>query len=645
MRKTVIQLLTLGILFVFFGTQNSQAQLFADQRADMEMSQGNYLKALKLYEELAAQDKSGYKYLAKIGEAQFFLKQYTNAEQSFTKYLEKMNTPLSVRLRYAQTLMYLGNYEAAQMQLIEFKNGNPSENGALADLLLKSIKFATESTADTNEKFIINKSEIKLNGLYLGGNSYREALFTSKPKDANSTTPGYTFASFPFGQNKPFSAITYTDSINGKYFMGSPTFSADYTTMYFTMNASDKETASEKQFAKNNISPDGKNRLNIYQAKLKDGKWTDIQPLSFCTIDYSDTHPSLTQDGKYLFFSSNRPGGFGGYDIYYAKSEGNGKWSTPINVGGKINTAFDEMNPFALTDSMLYFSSNGRVGYGGADIYYANGNGGKFSDPYNMGPGFNSYADDFGFALDTSKAYGLFASNRDTKAGMDEIWYFEKVIEYVSGNGNTKDKYTGNTLPGVTVSIFEEGNDKPVSVLTSDARGLYAYDKFEPKKKYVIRGDKDGYIRRELKVDPTIADMTKLDLSLDPKLKKDTTLTFNDILFEYDKATLLPASITILNRLADLLIANSGAIVELGAHTDCRGSDSYNEKLSQRRAEACVNYLVSLGIDENKIIAKGYGEKRLKNRCDDNVKCTEEEHLVNRRVEIKVLDVKELTDL
>lgn len=645
MRKISLQILTFGFLIAFLSSQNVHAQLFADQKADLELAQGNYAKALKLYEELAAQDKTGLKYLAKIGEAQFFLKDYAKAEKSFAKYLEKMTSPISVRLRYAQSLMYQGNFEAAQMQLIEFKNGNPTENGPLADLLLKSIKFASESTADTNSKFNIYKSDIKIGGLYLGGNSYRDALLTSKPKDPSSASPGYNFASFPFGQNKPFSAITYTDSLNGKYFMGSPTFSKDFKTMYFTMNVSDKETSSEKNFAKNNISPDGKNRLNIYTAKLQDGKWTDIHPVSFCTIDYSDTHPSLTQDGKYLFFASNRAGGFGGYDIYYAKSEGAGKWSTPVNVGGRINTAYDEMNPFALTDSMLYFSSNGRIGYGGADIYYANGNGGKWGEPTNMGPGFNSYADDFGIAIDTSKAYGLFASNRDTKAGVDEIWYFEKVIDYISGSGNTKDKYTGSTLPGVTVSVLEQGNEKPLAVLTSDSRGQYAYDKFEPGKKYTIRGDKEGYQRREISVDPLIADMGKLDLSLDPKLKKDDKLVFNDILFEYDKANLLPASITILNRLSDLLLANPEAIVELSAHTDSRGSDSYNEKLSQRRAESCVNYLISLGIDENKIIAKGYGEKRLKNRCDDRVTCTEEEHLINRRVEIKVLDVKELSDL
>jgi outer membrane protein OmpA-like peptidoglycan-associated protein/tetratricopeptide (TPR) repeat protein len=645
MRKIYLRILTLGFIVTFLSTDHLYAQLFIDQKADMELEQGNYAKALKLFEELAAQDKSKTKYLAKIGDAQFYLKDYAKAEESYSKYLEKMNSPLSVRLRYAQALMYQGKYESAQTQLTEFKNGNPSENGALADLLLKSIKFATDAQADTNSKYNVFKSDIKINGLYLGGNSYRDALLTSKPKDAKSATPGYTFASFPFGQDKAFSAITYTDSINSKYYMGSPSFSQDYKTMYFTMNVSDKETVPAKQFAKNNISPNGRNTLSIFSAQLKDGKWSEIQPLSFCSNDFSDTHPSITQDGKYLFFASNRSGGFGGYDIYYSKNEGKGKWSIPINVGGKINTAYDEMNPFALSDTLLYFSSDGRLGYGGADIYYTHGNNGKWGEPINMGPGFNSFADDFGISFDASETYGLFASNRDTKSGNDEIWYFQNVVEYISGNGNTKDKYTSSALPGVTVTIMEKGQEKPLTVLTSDSRGLYAYDKFEPGKKYTIRGEKDGYIKKELNIDPSIADMNKLDLSLDPKLKKNDVFTYNDILFDYDKANLQPASIAILNRLADLLVANHGAIVELSAHTDCRGSDSYNEKLSQRRAESAVNYLVSLGVDENRIIAKGYGEKRLKNRCDDRVICTEEEHLVNRRVEIKVLDVKELSKL
>lgn len=644
MRKKSLHFISFVFLFAVFAT-NASAQLFVDEKADMEFSQGNYLKALKQYEELAAQDKSGQKYLAKIGDCNFFLKNYEKAEKNYAKYLEKNTTPIMVRLRYAQTLMYLGSYEAAQVQLVEFRNGNPTEHAALADLLLKSVNYAMQAAPDTNSKYTIQKSDIKIGGLYLGGNSFRDALLTSKPKDPSSASPGYTFSSYPFGQNKPFSAVTYTDSINGKYYMGAPSFSADFKTMYFTMNKSDKETAPEKQFAKYNISPSGKNTLSIYSAKLKDGKWSDIQQMPFCSIDFSDTHPSITQDGKYLFFASNRPGGFGGYDIYYAKSEGSGKWSTPINLGGKVNTAYDEMNPFSLRDTLLYFSSNGRVGFGGADIYYSYGSNGRFGEPNNMGPGFNSYADDFGIAIDTSEAYGLFASNRDTKSGMDEIWYFEKVVNYISGSGNTKDKYTSATLPGVTVTVLEQGKETPLAVLMSNARGEYKYDKFEPGKKYILRGEKEGYLKREIYVDPSFTDMAKLDLSLDPKLKKNDTFTYNDILFDYDKADLLPASVGTLNRLADLLLANQGAVVELSAHTDCRGSDSYNERLSQRRAESAVNYLVSLGVDENRIIAKGYGEKRLKNRCNDGVTCTEEEHLVNRRVEIKVLDVKELSSL
>ena len=644
MKKSLTHLFA-GCLLAAATSIAAQAQLFVDQKADQELAQGNYAKALEYYKELAAQDRSGVKYLPQIGDAQFFLKNYAEAEKAYAKHFEKQTSPLVARLHYAQALMYQGNYDAARGQLTEFKNGNPSEHGPYADLLLRSIDFVNNAAPDTLAKYSIHKADIKIGGLYLGGNSFRDALLTTVPKNAEAPTPGYSFSSFPFGPDKPFSAVTYTDSLNTKYYMGSPSFANDYKTMYFTMNKSDKERAPEKQFSRYGISPSGKNTLGIYSAQLKDGKWTEIQPIPFSSIDYSDTHPSITRDGQYLFFASNRPGGFGGYDLYFSKNEGKGKWSTPINLGGKINTAYDEMNPFALSDSLLYFSSEGRLGYGGADIFYAYGNAGKFSDPVNMGPGFNSYADDFGIAFDTSGTYGLFASNRDTKKGVDEIWYFEHEVEYISGGGKTKDKFTANALPGVTVTILEQGNDQPVATLMSNGRGEYNYDRFEPGKKYTIRGEKDGYIKREINVDPEITDMAKLDLSLDPKLKKNDLITFNDILFEYNRADLLPASIAVLHNLGELLLANQGALVELSAHTDSRGSDSYNMRLSQRRAESAVNYLVSMGVEENRIIAKGYGESRLKNRCDDGVKCTEEEHQVNRRVEIKVLDVKELSRL
>lgn len=316
-----------------------------------------------------------------------------------------------------------------------------------------------------------------------------------------------------------------------------------------------------------------------------------------------------------------------------------------MNLGGRINTSSDELNPFVLGDSLLYFSSEGWVGFGGADIYYCQGLQHRWGDPRNMGPGFNSFADDFGISFDSSGTYGLFASNRDTRNASDEIWYFSQVINYISGGGQTRDKFNGSTLPGVQVQIFEEGKTEAIATLTSDAGGQYSYDKFEPGKRYLLRGEKEGYLRREVQVDPQFTAMDKIDLSLDPRLKKNDLFAFKDILFEYNRAELLPASVSTLNRLAELLIVNSGAIVELSAHTDCRGNSSYNDKLSQRRAESAVNYLISMGVDADRIIAVGYGERKLKNHCRDGVPCSEEEHELNRRVEIKVIDMKQLSQM
>jgi len=644
MRNSILCYIISAVLFGAMLPQAS-AQLFGDEIAENEFSRGNYRKALGYYNELSAKDRSG-KYLCRIADCQLELKEYASASKNYAKYLEKYNTPLSVRLSYAQALLYQGNYEAAREQLYAFRNGNPSSNLQQAELLLQSIAYARENAStDTNEKYSIIKSDIQLGGLYLGGNSFRDALLTSKPAAAGTDAPGYRFATFPYGTHKPYTALTYTDSINNKYYMGSPSFTGDCKNMYFSSNKSASDKATPAQYAKNRLSSNGRNTLGIFHSVLRDGKWTDISALPFSSDEFSDTHPFISPDGSYLYFASNRPGGFGGFDIYFCKSEGSGMWSAPMNLGGRINTSSDEMNPFVLGDSLLYFSSEGRVGFGGADIYYCQGQKHRWGDPRNMGPGFNSFADDFGISFDSSGTYGLFASNRDTRNANDEIWYFSRVINYISGGGQTRDKFNGSSLPGVQVQIFEEGKTEAIATLNSDADGQYSYDKFEPGKRYLLRGEKEGYLRREVQVDPQFTAMDKIDLSLDPKLKKNDLFAFKDILFEYNRAELMPASVSTLNRLAELLIVNSGAIVELSAHTDCRGNSSYNDKLSQRRAESAVNYLISMGVDADRIIAVGYGERKLKNHCRDGVPCSEEEHELNRRVEIKVIDMKQLSQM
>lgn len=628
--------LTLFFPTVLFG------QLFEIREPEAEMKVGNYINALKEYERLASENKKG-NYSDKIGEAQFYLKRYAEAEKSLSAYIEKCKDSPKLRLLLARTQLYLGDYNSAKAQLSRFMDTNPDEGKDLANLLLKSIAYTQENSKDTTSRYTITKSNIKFKGLYLGGASYKNMLYTSQPENLSEEMPHYTFTSLPFGKDDAYKAVTFPMQTSSRYFVGAPSFSSDKNTIYFTMNVSDVLESSKKKLNKNNISASGKNTLSIYSATLKNGAWENAQELPFSSIEFSDTHPCLTSDGKHLFFASNRPGGFGGYDIYYAENEGSGKWSEPINLGNRINTPYDEMNPFALNDSLLYFSSNGKVGFGGADIYYTQGSVKRYAEPQNMGAGFNSYADDFGITFDSSGSHGIFASNRDTKSAQDEIWYFEKRILYITGTGKSKDNFTRNALPGVQILIKEDGSKEPLANIKSDESGKFQFTKFEPGKKYNIISSKDGYHPRTISIDTKTDNMNEIDIFLNPKLKKNDSFTFNDILFDYNKATLQPQSITILNKLADLLNTNIGAIVELGAHTDSRGSLTYNQKLSQRRAESCVSYLISVGVDANRIKAKGYGESQIKNRCTDNVSCSEDEHLINRRVEVKVLEVRELS--
>jgi outer membrane protein OmpA-like peptidoglycan-associated protein len=254
-----------------------------------------------------------------------------------------------------------------------------------------------------------------------------------------------------------------------------------------------------------------------------------------------------------------------------------------------------------------------------------------------MGRTFNSEKDDFGIFF-TAPREGYFASNRNTEPGKDELLYFSRKVTLKLGKGEITDKLYLNRIEGAEVDLYE--GDALVATLYSDRKGDYKYDKFDTEKKYSLHVKKDGYRDAEMEIDPLATNLDKLDFKLQPIIQKNTVLTFNDILFEYGKADVLGDSRTILQRVTELLLDNPGAKVELSAHTDSRGSDKANQDLSQRRAQACVDILVANGVDPRNLVAKGYGESKLKNTCDNVTKCTEDDHAVNRRVEIKVLDVK-----
>lgn len=534
--------------------------------------------------------------------------------------------------------------------------------------------------------------------------------------------------------------------LNGKYHDGAVTFSADGKTMYFSRNNADGQ---------NN---QGIVDLKIYTAQRSMDGWEQVQELPFNSDDFASCHPSLSADGKLLFFASDRPGGYGGMDIFVVKKDGE-KWGQPVNLGPAVNTAGNEIFPFVSASNTLYFASDGRQGLGGLDVYSTLMDGMSPSQSLRLPPPVNSPFDDFSFTADLTERRGFFTSDRPGGKGQDDIyrWKFsgvrpvlanicvveektgmriedakllirqevapswgntetttaEYVVLYTEGLGEPGQPFDRScdlripVLPGerYVVEVSKAGylplkllvptsemtalpeylvpilpaakprmfagfvknslDDSPlpnskvlvrnrctgqVSDLTTDAAGSFRLE-VDCNCGYEILASKDGFAQNEKQLLAGEINCdggpTTVAVPLSPVSENVTDLTvgavieLENVYYDYNQFFIRPDAASDLDHVVDLMNKYPSLEIELGSHTDARGSDSYNEWLSQQRAEAAVQYIVSKGISAKRLIAKGYGETKLTNHCANGVDCDDATHEQNRRTEIKVIRLEE----
>lgn len=415
-------------------------------------------------------------------------------------------------------------------------------------------------------------------------------------------------------------------------FHGGPvTFTRQDKIIYF----SHSQNLSKK--SKSNID-----HLGIYSANKKQNKWTDLKPISFNNPSYSISHPTISDDGKEMYFVSDMPGGFGGTDIYYTRNSGY-KWSTPINVGPVINTSEDELFPFLHKDGTLYFASEGHDGYGGLDIFYSKFENGQWSKPINLGKPVNSGFDDFGLILDKNKTNGYFSSNRLGGAGSDDIYRLVSLenIENLTSNilkGTVKDKSTNDYIKNATITFLDQ-NLKQIKVQT-DHLGFFEIA-LPANIEYIhLFTTSPQYFPSDIVIS-ALNDNSQLNIELQ-KIQLNKSIIIPNIYYEFDKADISNDAAKELKKLYQLLSDNPTWIIEIGSHTDSRSDANYNLKLSEKRAENVVKFLISNGIAKNRLFAKGYGESQLLNECSDKAKCSEEQHAINRRTEFKLIGFEQM---
>jgi len=425
---------------------------------------------------------------------------------------------------------------------------------------------------------------------------------------------------------------------------GSITFSPDGNTAVFAKGNTDDKR--------------GRRSVDLFLAEKKNGQWTQPTFMTINSPDYWDTSPAFNNSGTTIYFASDRPGGYGGSDIYRASINARGRWADVTNMGPEINTAGDEVFPYVSPDNKLYFASNGHAGFGQLDLFEGINQGGNVT-VRNLGPSFNTSADDFGLIYTDFPFEGFFTSNREGGVGGDDIYSFVdnssdlKQITYVlKGTTYQRDEDSVQTILGnVLVKLMDESGNLVDDIISSRA-GSFSFP-IEPEKTYTLIGDKENYFteRSEFStIGETIPQEALVERFTEKTLTADVTLDaivlnkailIPNIYYDLNRAEIRDDAAGQLDQLVLLLADNPTIRIELSSHTDARAEDDYNLDLSQRRAQSAVDYIVSQGISRDRLVAKGYGESQLINGCTNERidECSEEEHQQNRRTEFKVLSI------
>jgi outer membrane protein OmpA-like peptidoglycan-associated protein/tetratricopeptide (TPR) repeat protein len=643
MNKNILYVLCLS-LFLAAGC-NSALQSF--KKGEKKFKQGEYQVAIEYYEKAKAKNFAPALVNSSIASAYRLTNRIEKAAPYYSEALSSGSKEDSTLFYYAYALKAQGKYKESANQFEQYiKTGKNLKNKAMARKELENLPKIEEILKDKTFYEIENLSLLNTSASEYSPALQSDTLVFSSSRKSNvykATGTGfdglytYNLNSKPDSTTqdniKLFSNNIHMENVNE----ASPTFSRDGKTMVFARGNTGKRKDSRD--------------VDLYISRYKDGKWAEPEMLPISKPDTWDASPALSTDGKTLYFASNREGGLGGIDLYRATSDGSGRFGRVVNMGPEVNTAGNEMFPYVSDDGKLYFSSDGHPGLGRLDIFVATRKDGVITVK-NMGVPLNSPSDDFGIVFKDPQS-GYFSSDREGGKGNDDIYSFidktpdYKIVNYfLAGITVTRNPQTNQEeILGSTKIRFMEGG-KVIGETTTAADGAFKF-KVQESKNYTIVAEKPTYFTRreffsmsgksipqEQLVKPVTDTTFHIKVPLD-KVEVNKVFVVDNIYYDLDKSDIRSDAAEELDKLVDFLQDNPNIKIELSSHTDIRAPDDYNMKLSQRRAESAVNYLIQNGVESSRITAKGYGETQV---IVPNAE-TEEDHQRNRRTEIKILEV------
>jgi len=671
--KTRYAILAIAIITIAAGCRSRQLN-----SAERHYRNESFVTAAQLYEGALREnpEKNDPEDMLRLADCYREMNRYAESEEWYRKAIHASEADRSDRLHYAEVLKAQGKCPEALAVLDEYLQDEPKDKMAqnMRQSCAAQASGSVEQSMDT--LYATNKLELGFVGSAFStsrmgddllvsantsvlasgpvdqrtGNGFLDLYVLSpREREVQQSGTGQTLQLKEIHEEEEesvggvasvtkapaFDVSSLKGEINSEYHEGAAILSPDGSKMFFT-----RSKMKNKRPVK---SLDNENHLELCMAERgEDGEWGEVESFEYNKPDHSMGHPAITPDGKRLFYISDMPGGEGGTDIYYSDLKENGEWGKPENAGKSINTAGDEMFPVIHADAegkaLLYFSSDGLPGAGSLDIFRSELNGNQPGEPVALGAPFNSTYDDFGILVNSDGVSGFFSSNRDNTEGRDNIYafkrkpanFFVKAIVY----------YADSRQPIEEVNVdVRNAKSSEMATMQTDKKGTILF-RADSLTKFDFEVRKEGYYNATATVTTPafrgkLQDTTTVEIFME-EIVINKSVRLENIYYDFDKSFIRPDAAIELDKLVRFLNDNPKVKIELSSHCDARGSHAYNDRLSQRRAQSAVDYIISKGIDTDRMTARGYGETMLLNRCADGVICTEEEHQWNRRTEFKV---------
>ena len=626
--------------------------IFAQERrlvkGNKEYEEYSFSPAIDIYKKVLDKGYVNSDLLQKLGNSYYFNANYEEAEKIYKQLIETYGSEVGPEyfFRYAQTLKTLGDYTNGDSIMARFADMTSND---LRSKILKTAKDYKEEIARNSGRYELDLFEYNSKYSDFAPAFYKEGLIFSSDRDTgNLARYRHTWNSKDFldiykvnADSSSRNTVVKMNMVNSRLHESTSVATKDGNTKYFTRNnfIDGKSTKDDE----------GVVRLKIFRIIWKDGQWSNLEELPFNSDGYSVAHPALSLDEKTLYFASDMPDSKGESDIYKVIINEDGTFGLPENLGLPINTEARETFPFVSSENILYFSSDGHPGLGGLDIFGIKiKNGGFTRSVLNVGEPVNSKWDDFSYIIKEDNKRGYFASNRAEGMGADDIYGFLEnrplIFECLQPiTGTVRDKISNKVLVGATVKVINEDNEEILSAIT-DNRGNYTLS-CDCNQGNFVRAQTQGYMPAEEYLPISKGKATIIDFYLEREIIKAgfgddlaKLLQLSTIYFDFGKYNVRTDAEIEIQKVIAAMEKYPSLKIKANSHTDSRGRDSFNLWLSQKRAEATVNYMILQGISSERLKGEGFGETRLVNECDDGVKCTSAEHQLNRRSEFIILE-------